>query len=258
MSVPYLWIEDQAGNRCDLPADFWLRDDGWSQTANVQHVAFGMGGRDLADGHLEHRVITIEGAVRADTLAALEVKVRAVQKALVAAGKLHVSDDVVPRFIVVANPKVDSQYSGEYRFEKIINVSFVCPDPFWMSDHEYGAETGEYNLLSGNDSFKVDNSASDSIVYPLIRIVADVADLPSVKLTNKTDGGMSFEYNEPDFRVGDYLDIDSYYGTVKRNGNDEMAHFSPANFLRLQPSVNDFTYEGAACTVLVVYRRVYL
>jgi len=260
MSVPYIWLVNQAGDVYQFPPDFFIKDDGWSMISNVQHPAYGMGGRDLGDDHLEHRTILLEGAVRADTLGAQETKIRSMQKALISGGKLYVSDDPVTRFIMVSNPKVDSQYIGEYRNEKIVNVSFLALDPFWQADVETVSEhiltvTGPTTIVS----FSVDNRGSDSIVYPLFLIEADQGeDIPGLRLTNFNDGGMSLEYNDPTFRQGDYLEIDSYYGTVKKNGNDSFLYFTKANFLRLQPMINNFEYEGASCTLSVIFRKVYL
>lgn len=256
-----VYIIDQAGNRYDFPPDFWVKGDGWALNSNMQHLAFGMGGRDLSDNHLNHRTIMVEGAVRADSLTAFETKLRACQKAILAGGALYVSDDTVSRWIAVSNAMVDSEYTGDYRQEKNFTISFIAQDPFWQSAFEYGNETGDREIMTGvgAEAFTVDNSASDSIVYPLIRIDADMgADLPGIKIVNKNDGGMSFEYNDPYFTQGDYVEIDSYYGTVKRNGNDSFLYFITANFLRLQPMVNNFTYEGGAASVRVIYRRVYL
>lgn len=260
MSVPYLWLENQAGDIYQFPDDFWLADDGWKMSANAQHLAYGMGARDLSDDHIEHRTILIEGAIRADSLADHETKKRAIQRALISGGKLYVSDDTVTRFIMVSNPMVDSRYSGDYRIESPMNISFLALDPFWQAD----TETVDEKILTVTGAeriaqFTVDNSLSDTIVYPLFRFEADQGeDLPSVKLTNFNDGGMSFEYNDPNFRQGDVVEIDSYYGTVERNSNESFLYFIKPNFLRLQPMVNNFEYEGNSCTLTVVFRTVYL
>ena len=90
-------------------------------------------------------------------------------------------------------------------------------------------------------------------------MVADqAADVPSVSLKNLSDGGMLLGYNDPYFVIGDTLVIDCGEGTVKRNGNDTIAYLTTARFLRLQPGVNTFRYEGANCTVRVKFRKVYL
>lgn len=251
----YLRLVDANGNTYNFPPDFWLEADGWQMPSNVQHLAFGHGGRELGDGGLEARTVVVNGALRADSLAALETALRALQRAVHAGGKLYVSDDTVSRYLEVGSAAVDSSFQGDYRLEKPVAVSFTAQDPLWKAD----AETTGGATVAGDDDFDVDNTDSDVLVFPVIRFTADQgADLPSVRLTNFNDGGMAFEYVDPDFKQGDVLEIDSYLGTVTRNGSDAMLYFTQPNFLRLQPLVNSFSYEGNACTIAVVFRKVYL
>ena len=243
------------GTTYNFPQDFWLDDMSYHTTQSVKNVAFSPGGRDVADGYLEARNIVIVGALRADTLAGMETLERAFHKAMLRGGQLYVSDDVVMRFISVKSPQVNFSYIGDYRYEKPVTVSFVAEYPFWEDD----TLTESAHVLTGDDEFTVDNSSSDSLVFPIITIEADqLADIPAAKLINKSDGAMTFEYNDPNFVQGDVLVINCREGTVKRNNNNTISYFNPARFLRLQDVINTIAYEGNACTITISFRKVYL
>ena len=255
MSVPYLRLIDLNGNTYNFDNDFWLTTDSWSVTRNIINRSYAHGGRNTADGFIEARQITIEGAIRADTLAELETKNRALQKAIIKGGYLYVSDDTVDRFILVSSGMIDSSYQGEYRNEKPITINFIAENPFWQDD----AETNDISIVTGNENITVDNSGSDDMVFPVIQIDADQGeDLPSIKMTQKSDGVSIFEYNDPNFVQGDSVVIDCQAGTVKRNNNNSIEFFTVARFIRLQNVDNTIAYEGGAATITFKFRKVYL
>jgi len=257
LSTPYLQLTDFEDNVYTFPPEFWLEDMDWQISSNVKNLSYVAGGKNVSDSYLQSRTIVVAtDGLMADTLAALETKTRALQKALMAGGYLTVSDDTVSRYIQVKNANVSSSYQGTHRLEKPFSISFIVEYPFW----EDSAETEDSNVMSGGaETFTVDNSGSDFVVLPIIKIAADQAsDLPSIKLQNVSDGGMTMEYTDEFFSIGDELIIDSKEGTVKRNGNNTIEYFYPARFLRLQNKENTLSYEGNACTITVAYRRVYL
>jgi hypothetical protein len=256
MSIANLYLIDDDGNRYDFPYDFFLKRDSHALTSNVKNIGFAHGGRNTGDKYLQPRTIMIEGQIRGDTPALFESAKRSFEKAVIAGGKLYVSDDFVTRYIQVDGATIDSSYIGQYRQSKPANVSFVAEFPLWQRD----TESTETAVLTDGDSITVDNSDSDVLAYPVITLTADQgADVPSVFLRNIGDGGMALEYNDPNFLQGDVLEIDSYNGTVKRNGNSSIEYFRTPNFLRLQNHAeNEFYYEGADITILITWRVVYL
>jgi phage-related protein len=138
-------------------------------------------------------------------------------------------------------------------FCKTIKISFECEFPYW----EDTAFTDDSNVMAGDGAFATDCTGSDDIVLPIITITA-TADCPSIKITNLDDGGMYFEYNNPQFVAGSVLIIDSAMGTITLNGNDARSYIMPGSaFLRLQPMNNNFYYLGAACTIVVSLKKVY-
>jgi hypothetical protein len=253
-----VYLIDSDGNRYDFPPDFFLGDDSWRVSSNVQNIPFANGGRDTADGFLESRIIVVTGAIRADSLAAWETKLRAFKRGVKKGGKFYVSDDHVQRFLTVKAPQVSSSYIGEYRIEHPATISFVVEYPFWQAEAQSLVTTGT-GFLTDGEEFSVDNSASDDVALPVITITADQgADVPSVIIRNLTDGGMVFEYNDPNFKQGDILEIDSFNGTVKRNGNSTIEYVVQARFPRLQPMVNTIRYEGADVSMDIIWREIYL
>lgn len=253
-----LYLIDVQGNRYDFPPSFWLGADSWKASSDVKKIPFANGGRDTGDGFIEPRSIVVQGAIRADNLAAFETALRAFKKAIKRGGALYVSDDPVSRYITVRAPQVESAYIGDYRIEHPAAVSFIVEYPFWEHATETIVTSGTGALID-QEEFDADNSGSDDLALPIITITADQGvDLPSVKLVNLTDGGMVFEYNDPNFRQGDVLEINSKLGTVKRNGNSTIEYVTQGRFPRLQPQVNTFRYEGGDCSLDMVWREVTL
>jgi len=256
MAISVLSLVDADGNTYTFPADFYLTNDSWGVTSNMKNIPFAHGGRDLGDGCIEARTFMVEGALRADTEALLETKVRAWRKAVLSGGKLYVSGDVVTRYITVRGAVVDSRYIGSYKLEKTANVSFLCEYPFW-EDNTLSSGGG---VVTDGDDVVVDNSASDTFVLPVITIEADQSvDVPAFLLRSLSDGGSIFEYQDPNFKQGDTVVIDSKAGTVKRNGNSTIEYVTQCRFTRLQNmAAHTIRYEGASVTLTVEFREVYL
>lgn len=246
---------DRDGNSYIFPEDFWIKDDGTSSRSETTQLDFAHGGKELSDGFLQPRTITVEGEIRADTEAAFETALRAIQRAVRKNGKLYVIDDIITRFIEVKSPSVSSEYTGDYPQEKPVSITFLAEYPFWQND----TISSDSETVTGDDTLLVDNSESDDFCLPTITISADQGvDLPSVRLRNQSDGGMFFDYNNPSFFAGAILVIDCFNGTIRLNNNDSFEFFNPARFLRLQHVVNTILYEGAAATITFTWRKTYL
>ena len=255
-TVPYLTLTSDGGTVYNFSGSFWIIDNEWTKTSSIKNIAYAHGGRNVADNFLQARTITIEGLLYADSIALLETAERLLVKAILRGGKLTVSDDTVSRYIDVRYGSKSGTYILEgNRYAKPYTITFIAEYPFWQDS----TETTDTQVLAGNGTFTVDNSGSDEIVLPIIEIIADqAADLPGIRIKNKTDGNMVFEYIDASFLAGAALIIDSSLGTVKLNNNDAMEYVTIANFLRLQPEINTFAYEGNACTINVKFRKVYL
>jgi len=258
-NIDYLRLVDADDNIYNFPDSFWIKDEGWQVSSNVKNIAFAAGGKDTADGYLQSRTILIEGQLRASDKYTLESRFRDLQRAVLSAGRLFVIGDVVNRYIEVSAPMVNSNYSNDYRLEKLYNITYLADYPFWQDTIETEIERIIDFTTGLSETFQIDNSDSDFLVKPTIKIEADQGyDLPSIRLTNLSDAGMFFLYENSDFVQGDTLIIDCNAGTVKKNGVDTVAYFTTPRFLRLQNTNNSIIYEGNPCTITFSFRRVYL
>lgn len=253
-----LRLIDNDNNVFNFPNDFWLDNFGWKVTNKMKNIAYYAGGKNTADKFLEARTILVKGFLRGDSLEELETTERGVQKAVLKGGKLYVVGDIENRYLEVSSPIVSSDYTHDYRYEKQFNVSYLVEYPFWQN----AIET-EYTALldgsTGGDQFTVDNSDSDFLVYPVITIQANRGyNLPYIKLSNLSDSGMFFVYENPSFLAGSTLVIDCREGTVKLDGADSFEYFTTPRFLRVQALNNIFFYEGDPCTLTVTFRKIYL
>jgi phage-related protein len=254
VATPNLTLEDTNGNIYIFPLSLFLVNDPFSVRSNIKQLIYAHGGRNTGDGFINSRKIMIEGHLRKDTAILFESAYRDLVNAVLKGGKLKISSDTVSRYIEVSNPNIEQDWE-HYPNYKNISISFDVQFPFWQDD----AETIITNILSGNSTFAVDGTGSDSIVMPIIEIHADQSvDVPTFTLTNLSDNGMNFVYTDSSFLADDILVIDCKEGTIKRNSNSSIDKFVSGAFLRLQPRSNTIIYAGAACTVLFKFRKIYL
>lgn len=254
MSAPVLTIEDVDGNVYSFLKSFWLTTDPASARTSVKDLMYAHGGVETGDKFVGARSITIVGELFADSGAALETLLRALTQAVLKGGELRMTTDTVSRHIDVSTLSIDSEWLHWPNYKRV-DVTFGAVFPFWEDD----AETTLTQVVAGDDTVVVDASGSDHIVMPVIEVDADQGvDVPSVKFVNVDDGGLTFEYNNPSLVSGDVLVIDSTKGEITRNANDAIEFLIGGAFVRLQPRSNSISYEGAACTIKVKYRKVYL
>jgi phage-related protein len=254
MSTPYLKIEDASGNSYSFPPSLFLTSDPFSVRSSIKELMYAHGAKDVGDGFVGSRTLTVEGHVFADDAASFETAWRALMLAVMKGGKLTVSNDAVSRYMTVSSPAVDSEWEHWPNF-KNVTLTFRALFPFWQA----ASETMSSHVLAGNASFTVDASGSDHVLMPTITIAADQgADVVGVRLRNVSDGGATLEYDNPFLTAGSVLTIDCNGGTIKLNGNDAIGYFVSGAFLRLQPKVNTIYFEGAACTVTFSFRKIYL
>lgn len=253
MSVSYMILTDDNGNIYNFPPSIFLKSQKISVNSSIQKLLYAHGGREIADGYLQARQIILEGTLYADTLALFEVAKRALVQTCLKGGKLSISNDIVPRYISIR--LIDYDPDMEYQTFDNVSISFIAEYPFWQDMTEIPIS----HVVAGNTSFTVDTTGSDDLILPIVEVEADQGvDVPSIKMYNYNDGGLAFEYNDPAMLAGDIVVFDSYYGTVKKNGNDGSIYFNPPYFLRLQPGANTIYFEGNACTIRIKYRKVYV
>ena len=161
----HLTLTDANGAVYNFPPSFWLKDHSWGVRSNMRQRAYAHGGRNTGDGYLESRVITIDGALRADTLALLETAERALKLAVLKGGRLTVSDDTVSRYIDVQAPKAGESYIGDYRNERPITITLIAEDAVWKDL----TETTKTEVIAATPTdFTVDATGADTLIYPII------------------------------------------------------------------------------------------
>jgi hypothetical protein len=254
----YLILTDDNGNVYSFNNTFFISEEALASRSSVTDRLYANGGRDIGDGGAPARKITVEGQLQSEDKTDFEAQLRAINIARKKGGLLSIHNDVVSRTIEVRH----GQQTPEWKyyntdpgggFCKTIKISFECEFPYW-EDTNF---TDDSNVMSADGSFVTDCTGSDDIVLPIITITA-TADCPSIKITNLDDGGMYFEYNNPQFVAGSVLIVDSAMGTITLNGNDARSYIMPGSaFLRLQSMNNNFLYSGAASTVIVSFKKVY-
>jgi phage-related protein len=246
-------ITDDNGNIYNFPPSVFLKSQKISVNSSIQKLLYAHGGREIADGYIQARQIMIEGTLYADSMALFEIAKRALVQAILKGGKLSISNDTVPRYISIR--LIDYDPDMEYQTFDNVSISFIAEFPFW----EDVTEISSPHIVTGNTSFVIDTTGSDDLILPTIEVEADQGvDVPSIKMYNYNDGGLAFEYNDPAMLASDIVVFDSKLGTVRKNGNDGMIYFNPPYFLRLQPGANTIYFEGAACTIRIKYRKVYV
>lgn len=253
----YYTITDKNSNLYNFPDSFEMESQTDENNINVINTAYSAGGRGIADRFIRPKSIVLSGNIQADTAAGFETAKRNFIQACLKGGDLRFTGDTVSRYLEVVYAGFDwgkpEGVSGSYQYIDV-TVTFSAEKSVWKDD----TETDDDNTVAGNDSFTISTTGTDYILKPVITIEADQAvDVPGVKITNTTDSGLSFTYNDSLFASGDTVIIDCAKGTVTRNNNNTIEYFDGA-FIRLQPGSNSIEYEGAACTITFTFRKVYL
>jgi hypothetical protein len=254
-SIYNLQLTDDNANVYTFDNNFFYTEDTLDSRSSVIDLAYGNGGIEAADGMVPARRITIEGMLAEYVPAEFELACRALELACRRGGLLSVVGDQVARNIDLRGAKFSPEWK-RFAAVRTFSIEFLAAFPYWQDT----AYTDDVNVLAGDDSFAVDASGSDDIMTPIITIEADQGvDVPGIKLTNLDDGGMYLEYNNALFVAGSILVIDCGLGTIAMNGNDSRQFLIQGSaYLRLQSMINNFNYEGAACTITISFKRCYL
>jgi Phage tail protein. len=141
------------------------------------------------------------------------------------------------------------QDTGKKGFLYNISISYQAGDPFW-----YGEEKEENFNLGGIYGYE------HSIV------VGGTADtFPVITLTMADSGGpVSLDINGLGCELArllvaeDIIEIDSYNGTVKVNGENAIGYFSGAFPRLLGGQNNSIQYSGPACLASIKYSEAYI
>jgi hypothetical protein len=232
---------------------FWVQADPFTQSKNVLNASYAAGGRNIGDGFPTPRVITLAGIIQGNSLNDFETKKRDFVFACLKGGYLSKSNDVVSRRLEIKFADFEWAPEEGQQYQEV-SVIFTAEFPFW----EDTTQTENENTVTGDDTLIINTTGSDFLIFPTIEIEADQGvDVPGILFRNNSDGGMSFTYNDNTFVQNDIARINCKEGTVKLNNGNRIENFNGA-FLRLQPGSNTIIYEGPACTITFLYRKVYM
>lgn len=136
-----------------------------------------------------------------------------------------------------------------------VRISWRAADPFWYA----AEETVVTEELAGDGQVVVDTGVGDwparVEVWPVLTVTAPPAgSVPSVLLRNESDEGMQLVYRDLSLKNGAAVVFNTDVHTVSRGGVNTLRFFDGAP-LRLLPGENRLTYEGAACTLTIRYRK---
>jgi phage-related protein len=253
--VTYLTLTDNNGDTYSFNPTFSISSESFSSSVSTKKYMYASGGKITGDKFFKSRTKTISGSIIEETPGDLETEQRSLSFACIKGGALRIIGDNVNRYINVSAPDIEKEYE---QFGCAVNytISFVVDFPYWSAD----VATESEHVVAGDDTLTVDASGSDFIILPVITIESDQSeDMTSFKLANYSDGGQSLIVNCPYFTTDNNMEIDSQNGTIKLNNNNAIAYLADnSSFPRLQPMSNTINYEGNACTITFVFRRVYL
>lgn len=129
-------------------------------------------------------------------------------------------------------------------------LTWRLADPYWYAT----TWAQQAFALSGNGSITVN---VDSTIYrdvsPVIQITAPGSgSVPSVTLTNTTDGGRFMSYSDLNLASGAIATLDCRTAQATRGGSNGIRYVA-GWWLRLLPGANVIQYAGAACTLTFTF-----
>lgn len=128
-----------------------------------------------------------------------------------------------------------------------LTAEFKADDPFYYEDTPRSIT----QVISASPSTVTVNNIGNVDAPPIITIIATGV-LPSIKITNKTNGRVCL-YKDPQMIAGQTLVIDTALATAKRNGINTINNMSGA-FHVLERGINVFEIECAPyCAVRISY-----
>ncbi len=239
ISPPYL--KDANANILYLPAKFYVRSESISRRSSLVQLPYSDLSKETADGCFNPRRVDVSGILYAEdeaTALALVDSVHAFshKKGLELWYKgRRIRIDKLLESTIQDNAKKGFLYN--------VSIGFVAGDPFWYSEEK------EIIPTSNPYEFEINGTAD---TFPIIQVTM----LGSASLLILEVNERSCQFNTPLIQ-NDILEIDSYQGTVKLNGEDAIKNFSGL-FPKLNPGENTFEISGGSGSVVINYSEAYI
>jgi hypothetical protein len=236
----YLWSASGAVAGVTLPVNFALDDGDLNFRSKIDELAFGDGGREMGDGRVQSRTVTITGSLfGADTLRAQDQALIGPIFRLGEASDLrvHVIDSEDPSDLRYMNLgrlksiKTNFAEGLEGRYSKV-DFKFTALDPYW-----YVAAGTTNAVASGlTVSFTGLNNAGAAECYPVVRIESVSGSIQNFTFDNQTNLD-SFTISVATSAAG-YVEVDGVNGSVDQSETDWIRYFTGV-FPRLSPGSNN-------------------
>lgn len=229
-----------------LPDDSWISGVPFTVRRKESDRACQHGTVDTGDGKVDSRTVELTIFVSEKTQAEYFTALDSIKKRLYRRDqKLYVTSS---RYINLSSlySFKEEYITGFANRRCFVTAEFKCNDPFFYSDTPIAAG---FTVTESPQVFTVDNISN--VDSPAVITVTAAEAVPSVQLTNTTNGRMSY-YADPQLTSGAAVVFDTANATVKRDGSNTINAFS-GTFIELEPGDNVFSYEGAPCVIQIAY-----
>lgn len=241
MTINPPYLKDADGNILYFPSKFYVRSESISRRSSLVQLPYSDLSKETSDGCFSPRRIDVTGILHAEDEAAARALLDSVHAFSYKRG--------LELWFKGRRIKVDKllestiQDNGKRGFLYNVSIGFQAGDPFWYSE--------EKHLVPSSNPYEFQiNGTADN--FPIIQITM----LGSASALILDVNGRSCSFNAP-LSVNDILEIDSYNGIVKLNGENEIRNFSGL-FPKFSPGENTLEVSGGSCSIVITYSEAYI
>jgi phage-related protein len=242
MTIAAPYLKDADGNTLQFPSKFYVRSESLSRRSNLVQLPYVNISKETADGCFNPRRIDVSGILYArdeETANALLDAINAFSYRkgveLWFKGRRIRIDKLLE--MTIAD-------SGKIGFLYNISIGYLAADPFWYSEEKT-------EIISGfPHNFDVGGTAD---TMPVITINVSSSGSSITLTVNDQECHIAYSFTD-----GDAVEIDSYNGIVKINGNDAIALFSGLFPKLMGGKENIVECEGPTATMTIQYSEAYI
>lgn len=233
-------------------------------------------GAELGSYLYGRRVMTLEGEIVGADADDYEDKRRALEQALdVMIGlqtfTITTRGGIIVQTDAIINKKPELPYQKGQIIRGAFQIELSSPYPFFLGTTEQSTEVSHFiggggalparlpfSLGSGGSGATTIVNAGNGQAYPVIRLYGVITN-PSI--TNVTTGkSLSFTYSLASST--DYIEIDTFYRTVKLNGITNIRQYLSGDWWSLIQGNNSIKFRGsdysASAVAVITYRDTYI
>lgn len=236
---PYL--KDVDGNTLYFPSKFYARSESLSRRSSLVQLPYSSLSKETSDGCFNPRRVDVSGILYAED--------EATARTLLDSIHAFSNKKGLELWFKGRRIKIDKllectiQDNGKRGFLYNVSVGFQAGDPFWYSE--------EKQIIPTSNPYEFDIGGTAD-TFPVIQITM----LGSASSLTLEINGQTCQFNAP-LSQNDVLEIDSYHGTVKLNGEDAIRNFSGL-FPKLHPGENSIELSGGEADIQIIYSEAYV